>query len=372
MRLPVESCRRLARRAWLIAVIPLALAACGGSGGHRDLASLEPVRGGSPGLVGPAADYPVVVGEPYRVGSKLHTPADTLNYDEVGHIVADAGMGVSGAHHTLPLPSYAEVTSLETGRTILVRLERRGPMTSDALVGLSPAALAQLGATEGTPVRLRRVNPPEDDRAMLRAGQSAPLRMDTPESLLAVLKRKLPEAAPASLARAPAPAPIASVAVEPSAASRELAPAPQAAERRPLPAPALPPLPGQAPPAPAPAARQPVVVASLPPSQVPPAVQAAPSVAPAPQPVAAAPRTAVPPQPAPRPAATGRFVVQVAALSSPDRARSVANAIGGRVEQVGQLYRIRTGPFTTRSEAEASLAKVRAAGYSEARIFTNG
>ena len=46
-------------------------------------------------------------------------------------------------------------------------------------------------------------------------------------------------------------------------------------------------------------------------------------------------------------------MVQVAALSSPDRARNVANAIGGRVEQAGRLYRIRTGPFTTRGEAEA-------------------
>src|SRR5690606_16877135 len=118
------------------------------------LASLRPAPGtGSPGAIGPAADYPVVIGEPYRVGSRLHTPADTLNYDEVGYVAADTGIGVSGAHHTLPLPSYAEVTSLETGQTILVRLERRGPMTGDALVGLSSAALAQLGAAEGTPVR---------------------------------------------------------------------------------------------------------------------------------------------------------------------------------------------------------------------------
>jgi rare lipoprotein A len=33
---------------------------------------------------------------------------------------------------------------------------------------------------------------------------------------------------------------------------------------------------------------------------------------------------------------------------------------------------VRTGPFATRGEAEASLAKVRAAGYRDARIYTSG
>ena len=362
MRLPDESAGRLARRAGVIALLAAALGGCGAlSGGGEDRAALRSSPAGAM-AVGPAADYPVVVGEPYRIGSRLYTPVDTLNYDEVGYLVADSGAGVSGAHHTLPLPSYAEVTSLETGRTILVRLERRGPMTSEALVGLSPAALAQLGATAGIPVRVRRVNPPEDERAALRAGRSAPLRMDTPESLLAVLKRKLPQGGTAELARAPAPSPIPAVAVAPSSAARELppsaAPAPRSSEGRALPAPPLPPLQGGAVPGSVPAYGQSVVVASLPQRQ-------------AAQPVPPSPRAGPPPPTAPR-AAEGAYVVQVAALSSLDRARNVAGAIGGRVEQVGRLYRIRTGPFATRGEAEASLAMVRAAGYSEARIFTNG
>jgi rare lipoprotein A len=88
-----------------------------------------------------------------------------------------------------------------------------------------------------------------------------------------------------------------------------------------------------------------------------------------------APRAATSPQPATRPVvstAEGAFVVQVAALRSFDRAQRVASSIGGQVSQTGSLYRIRTGPFATRGQAEASLAKVRAAGYSDARIFTNG
>jgi rare lipoprotein A len=355
MRLPDDRFRRLARRIGLSALTAAALGGCAGD--YDEAASLASV----PAVAGPAADYPVVVGEPYRVGNTLYTPADTLNYDEVGHVADDVGTGVSGAHRTLPLPSYAEVTSLETGRTILVRLERRGPMTGDALVGLSPAALAELGATSGTAVRLRRVNPPEDERAMLRSGQAAPQRMETPESLLAVLRRKLPPAGSAQLAAGPSPIPA--VEVAPSAAARELppatAPAPAPADARPpLPAPALPPLRGPAA-APAQTSGQPVVVASLPPQQLA-------------QPVQTAPRAAPPPQVQARPAAEGAWVVQIAALSSFERAQRVAGAIGGHVEQSGSLYRIRTGPFATRGQAEASLAKVRAAGYSEARIFTNG
>ena len=68
----------------------------------------------------------------------------------------------------------------------------------------------------------------------------------------------------------------------------------------------------------------------------------------------------------------GRYVVQAAALSSLAKAERLANAIGGHVSRTGSLYRIRTGPFATRGQAEASLAKVRAAGYRDARIYTSG
>jgi rare lipoprotein A len=68
----------------------------------------------------------------------------------------------------------------------------------------------------------------------------------------------------------------------------------------------------------------------------------------------------------------GGFVVQAAAFSTADRATRVAGTLGGEVSRSGPYYRVRTGPFATRSEAEASLAKVRAAGYRDARIFTSG
>ena len=317
---------------------------------------------------GPQADYPVLVGDPYTIAGKTYTPSDSLNYDEVGYLAAQTGgRGVTAAHHTLPVPSYVEITSLVTGRTILARVEERGPMYSTHLVALSPDAMAQLGASADEPVRVRRVNPPEEQRATLRAGNPAPLRMETPMSLVNVLRRQLPAAPdsdPAStLAAQAAPEPV-----QPEAQPTSLSQEP-AADDEPAPAPEA-----VAAPEPHLASSQPPALPSLEGATASTASQEAAS-APAPA-VAAAP---LPSPPTPTPATTsaparavsGGFVVQAAAYSNAASARQVASAIGGEVTQAGRYYRVRTGPFASRAEAEASLAKVRAAGYSEARIFTN-
>ena len=312
MRLPVEIPARVYRGVIALSLAGL-LAACGAlGGGSHNLASAAALPAN-----GPQADYPVLVGEPYQIGSTSYRPNDTLNYDEVGYLAEDPGaVGITGSHHTLPVPSYAEVTSLTTGRTILVRLERRGPMASNHLLALSPAALAQLDATAETPVRVRRVNPPEEQRMMLRAGNSAPLRMDTPMALVTVLRRRL--SAPEVVA---APQPVAEVAVAPT-----VQPESAAVE---VPAPA---------------------------DEVPP--------------VAAVPEIPAPPESVTAP--TGAFVVQAATFSTQDRADRAAVALGGAVSPAGNFFRVRTGPFPTRAAAEASLANVRAAGYSDARILTGG
>jgi rare lipoprotein A len=343
MRLPVEIFARHTR-VGLALILSAALAGCTATGGGSTALASAPLQG-----TGPAADYPVVVGEPYRVGEMLYTPLDTFNYDEVGYAAADTGQGVSASHHTLPLPSYAEVTSLESGRTILVRVERRGPLDGDALIALAPAALDQLGAGAGEPVRVRRVNPPEDERAFLRAGRSAPLRMDTPEALLTVLQRKLPQNGGALPVQSAAPAALAQVELPPSIA---------AANSPPVQAALLPPLASRAA-AESIGPKAPVVVARL--EQPEPAQQ---TEAPEPPKQQEALQAATTP--------TGVYVVQAVALSSRERAQRVASVIGGTVSQAGKFYRVRTGPFATHSQAEASLAKVRAAGYSDARIFTNG
>jgi rare lipoprotein A len=357
MRSPVENFAGRARGRVLGLIVLPALTACGSPAGLAS-ASAVPVK-----TNGPAADFPVVIGAPYKVGSTLYTPIDTLNYDEVGYVAADGGTGVTGSHHTLPLPSYVEVTSLATGHTILVRLERRGPMDGNAVVALSPAALAQLGASAGTPVRVRRVNPPERERAALRADRTVPPRMDTPESLLAVLKQKLPVEGSTNLApqKSAPPAALASVELPPSKAAQPLLSTPVATAKA----------------APAPVTVS-VTSQRVPPPLAPLSSRAAAPVTTAPAQIATVRQERTPAPRSSRPAQSssaatdGAYIVQAATMSTLERARKVAGSIGGSVSPAGRYFRVRTGPFATREQAEASLAKVRAAGYSDARIFTNG
>jgi rare lipoprotein A len=290
------------------------LAAWGSAASAKDTAPLP--------TSGPAADYPIVLGAPFTIDGTTYAPTDKLNVDQVGYAYADGegGAAISGAHRTLPLPSYVEVTSLDTGKTILVRIERRGPMTGDGLVTLSPGATAQLGiASSGrTPVRVRRVNPPEIERAALRRGDRAPDRMETPKSLVAVLLRKLNPGLPGA-APPPGSKPLPNLAAV-------------AAETKPPKAPTPPRSPGTRPPAPKPAV----------------ATQAEPSAALAP--------------------ARGGSVVQVGAFSSKANADASAAKVGGHVSPAGRLWRVRMGPYAASSEAAAALAKAKGAGYSDARI----
>lgn len=153
------------------------------------------------------SDGAVKIGKPFRIGSVTHMPADDPDYDEVGYATwygdEMAGnntangekfrpRGISAAHRTLPMPSYVEVTALDTGKTILVRINDRGPFSNDLLIDLSRGAAEQLGVTRGkAAVRVRRVNPPEQERAALRSGGRAAERMETPDLVLAALRKKL-------------------------------------------------------------------------------------------------------------------------------------------------------------------------------------
>lgn len=250
---------------------------------------------------GPAADYPVIIGDPFTIEGVTYTPGDTLNYDRVGYLAIedDAGSGVTAAHRTLPLPSYAEITALDSGRTILVRIERRGPMRNDRLIALSSDAAVQLGSGEGTAIRMRRVNPPEEHRAELRADNPAPLRMDTPPGLLEVLKRRLPDKGSASLG-------------DP---------------------------------------RQEQVSGAVPKA-------------------GAITATATPTVPIEQPAKEGNFVVQIGAFAVRENADRLADKVGGFIDTSGSLALVRTGPYLTRGQAEEALAKLKAAGYSDARLRT--
>lgn len=307
MRLPVN---RFASRFASLTLISL-LAACGGGADVESIPALA--------TTGPAADYPMVIGAPFVVDGITHTPVDKMNYDAVGYaaIGSEGGTAVSVAHRTLPLPSYLEITALDTGKTILARVERRGPMTNARLVELSPGAATQLGlgTRDKAPIRIRRVNPPESERAMLRAGVPATERMDTPKSLLAVLTRKLEAQEGITPAATPSPAPVSTPAAVP-------------------------------------------VLPAKPPAR-------APKPQPSSAPVAAA---AAKPVPAAAVRAEGKWAVQVAAFSTRERADTAARKLGGHVSPAGKLWRVRLGSFANQAQAQAALAKAKAAGYKDAQI----
>lgn len=68
---------------------------------------------------------------------------------------------MTGAHKTLPIPSYVRVTNLENNRAVIVRVNDRGPFHDDRVIDLSWAAAQKLGyAAKGTArVRLETVGP---------------------------------------------------------------------------------------------------------------------------------------------------------------------------------------------------------------------
>ncbi|TMM49920.1 SPOR domain-containing protein [Qipengyuania marisflavi] len=298
------------------------------SGGESFATSGDSVAAARTIQNGPAADYPVVVGDPYEVDGVTYTPVDTMNYDEVGYTAADVTgeSGITAAHHTLPLPSYIEVTELNNGRTALVRVERRGPMASTRLIALSGAAMAQLGISDGTAVRVRRVNPPEDDRAELRSDREAPLRLDMPRGLIEVLKRKLPEKGSVPLTdprqalvsgKVPTPAAIATLDPDDEAAT----------------------------------AAGPATTAAITAEPILTETPAKPAVAASSD-------------------ADGDFAIQIGAFSVRSNADRLAKKIGGFVTTSGSLALVRAGPFATRGQATQALAKLRSQGYSDARIVT--
>jgi len=100
------------------------------------------------------------VGAPYRIGSQWYVPHEDPSYDRAGtaswygadfHGRATANGEIynmdalTAAHPTLPLPSYVTVTNQANGRTILVRVNDRGPYIGGRLIDLSRAAARVLG-----------------------------------------------------------------------------------------------------------------------------------------------------------------------------------------------------------------------------------
>ena len=88
--------------------------------------------------------------------------------------------GMSAAHKTLPLPSYVRVTNLDNNRSVILRVNDRGPFYSDRIIDLSYAAAKKLGYAEiGTArVKVEGIDPQQWWAAK---GRPAPLMLNEPQ-----------------------------------------------------------------------------------------------------------------------------------------------------------------------------------------------
>jgi rare lipoprotein A len=110
--------------------------------------------------------------KPYEVGGHWYYPAEQPHYSEVGlaswygygdgygcRVTADGEMmdpgALTAAHKTLPLPSMVEVTNLETGKRITVRVNDRGPFVQGRIIDLSRAAAMKLGIYDHGTAKVR-------------------------------------------------------------------------------------------------------------------------------------------------------------------------------------------------------------------------
>ncbi len=274
----------------------------------------------------------VKIGKPYQVFGRTYVPADHRDYDERGiaswygptfHAKPTATGeiynqdDVTAAHKTLPMPSWVEVTNLDNGRQLVVRVNDRGPFVDGRIIDLSRRS-AQLLGVDGpglARVRVKRVFP-EGDWA-----RANPVRVVSVAGV----------AAPASQGSThPRPLPAREGSVYGSAS--------------PLPSP-LPPRERAG----VDAALSPVL------TEVP--------ANPASPPLAA--------PPAVQPAAT-RFI-QVAALSDEARAKALASVLAdfgpaAATPAPGGLWRVRIGPVAP-ERAGNLLWDVQAAGYADARLL---
>jgi rare lipoprotein A len=130
------------------------------------------------------------VGKPYAIANVWYYPREEFDYDETG-IASWYGPGFHGkytangelydqdamtaAHRTLPMPSLVQVTNLENGRAIRVRINDRGPFAHGRIIDLSKRAADLHGfINQGTAkVRVQILEVESRELAMLASGGTA-------------------------------------------------------------------------------------------------------------------------------------------------------------------------------------------------------
>jgi len=165
---------RLTGRTAALALL-LGLSACAEATlvNHAGKSMIRGDQGGS-AQVGKGGIYKV--GNPYQINGVWYYPKEDPNYDETGigswygeqfHAKTTANgesfdmNDVTAAHPTLPMPSLVRVTNLENGRTIVVRVNDRGPYVNGRVIDLSRRSAQLIGyEKQGTAkVRVQYIGP---------------------------------------------------------------------------------------------------------------------------------------------------------------------------------------------------------------------
>ncbi|EAP2981222.1 endolytic peptidoglycan transglycosylase RlpA [Salmonella enterica] len=238
-------------------------------------------------------------------------------------------MQLTAAHPTLPIPSYARITNLANGRMIVVRINDRGPYGTDRVISLSRAAADRLNTSNNTKVRIDPI-------------------IVAPDGSLSGPGMACTTVAKQTYALPPRPdlsGGMGSVSSTPAQPQGDVFPVSNSTLKS-----------DDTTGAPvsgsgflgAPTTLAPGVLEDSEPTPV---------SAPVSAPAATAPVSA--PVSAPAATASGRFVVQVGAVSDQTRAQQYQQrlsqqfSVPGRVMQNGAVWRIQLGPFASKTEASA-------------------
>ncbi|EIP3421897.1 endolytic peptidoglycan transglycosylase RlpA [Salmonella enterica] len=240
-------------------------------------------------------------------------------------------MQLTAAHPTLPIPSYARITNLANGRMIVVRINDRGPYGTDRVISLSRAAADRLNTSNNTKVRIDPIIVVPDG-SLSGPGMAC---TTVAKQTYALPPRPDLSGGMGSVSSAPAQPqgdvlPVSNSTLK----SDDTTGAPVSSSGF----------------LGAPTTLAPGVLEGNEPT---PAPQPAPVSAPVTAPAATATVSA------PAAAASGRFVVQVGAVSDQTRAQQYQQrlsqqfSVPGRVMQNGAVWRIQLGPFASKTEASA-------------------
>lgn len=182
----------ITRPLFLVALIPViaALSACGSTGPARQGAdgAYHASAAASPIYSQPSDERGTYkIGKPYQVAGLWYHPREDFGYIETGTAswygpdfqgeqTANGETydmnALTAAHRTLQMPSIARVTNLDNGRSVVVRINDRGPFARDRIIDVSRRAAQMLGFEGRGTAQVRVEVLPEESRRIAELAKS--------------------------------------------------------------------------------------------------------------------------------------------------------------------------------------------------------